>query len=377
MMHIVQVMANNSSVPYFRWFAEESKKHPGIKLSFVALCKEKPLMLEEMKKIGCDCYWIPFDAEKRKTGMIRTFFKMYSLFKKIKPDVVHTHLFDDSLPGLAAAKLAGVKVRVITKQDTTFHWHYKPAFVRFDRLNNRMATHIHAVADENKKFILEKENAPEEKVFLVRNGFPYDSTTASDERTINTIKDQYGLHGRFVIGTVARLIEWKGHGYIVEAAEQLVKKYPNIKFIFAGTGNASYGEELAAKIKAKGLKEHVVLAGWLERGAMPSFYKCLDLYLHPAVNEPFGFAISEAMMNGVPVAATRTGSNDLVTDKQEGFILKEKNVQDIVDTIGHCIEHPDQLGLVATRGQAHAKQHLDFINMWNGHIELYTKALKK
>ena len=141
-MHIIFVISNESSVPYFKWFAQQAVQQKKHKFTFVTLYTEKPQMIEDVGKFGWDCHWFKFDHHKRKRGMIRTFFQLYRLFKKLKPDVVHTHLFDDSFPGLMAARLAGIKKRVVTKQDTTFHYYYAPNWVIADKINNKNATHI-------------------------------------------------------------------------------------------------------------------------------------------------------------------------------------------------------------------------------------------
>jgi len=101
-----------------------------------------------MAGLGCDCYWIKFDENKRKRSTIKVVFQLYRLFQKLNPDVVHTHLFDDSLPSLLAARFAGVNIRAITKADTGFHYSYKPQWVWFDKLNNWNATHIVAISTE-------------------------------------------------------------------------------------------------------------------------------------------------------------------------------------------------------------------------------------
>jgi hypothetical protein len=97
-MHVVHVIANNSSVPYLNWFAERLHKYPDVKFSFIVMYPEKPHLIDEMKAFGCDTYWLKFDSSKRKAGMIASFFKLYKLFRQLKPDVVNAHLFDDSLP---------------------------------------------------------------------------------------------------------------------------------------------------------------------------------------------------------------------------------------------------------------------------------------
>lgn len=375
-MHVLEIMAHDATVPYFNWFAEASVKESGIKMSFAAFSQKKPQMLKDMQERDCACYWVYFNPSRKKLSYLVSVFRFYVLFRKIKPDIVHTHLFDDSLPALFAARLAHIKVRIITKQDTTFHYYYKPQYVAFDRFNNRNATHIHAVANRNRDFILDIENADSKKVHLIRNGFPLSLMTASNSEYLQELKERYSLHNKIVIGTVARLIEWKGHQYIIKAASELVKKYPNLAFVWAGTGEQNYIKQLKNLIKQNDLEEHIIFCDWIDRKMMPSFYQTLDIYLHPAVEEPFGFAITEALMNQVPVVATRTGSTDLMEHQKSGYVLEEKSVESILEGVEYYLQDKENRTLIALEGYNLAKENLTFDVMWKGHLELYKKALR-
>lgn len=370
-MKIIFIMANNSSVPYFNWFAERSLVDPENSFVFIAMHREKPQMLDEMSAKGVTCYWIKFNDQKRKRGMLKAIPTLYSIFKKEKPDVVHTHLFDDSLPGQIAAWLASIKVRVVTKQDTGFHWNYAPQYVRFDRLINRLATHIHAVASENLKFILEKEKANPQKVHLVRNGFPLDFISSSSQERIDYLKAKFNLKNRIVVGTVARLIDWKGHKLIIKAAEKLVPQYPELCFIWAGKGSPQYTTELKQLIKNAGLQNNIQLLDWVDRKDMPSLYKCMDVYLHPAIGEPFGFAITEAFANEIPVIATKTGSTDLVTSQINCILIEENNAIQVEQAINLLLQDSALRNRLAVSGKAHAEQHLIFERMYQEHLALY------
>ena len=90
--HIVEVMADPNSITYFNLFAEYSKKHPNIKLSFVCLNDKLPPIIEDMKKLGCDCYWVKFDPSSRIKSWISANFDLKKLFKQLKPDVVHSQI---------------------------------------------------------------------------------------------------------------------------------------------------------------------------------------------------------------------------------------------------------------------------------------------
>jgi len=48
-MHVVHVIANNSSVPYLNWFVERLDKYPDIKFTIISMFPEKPALIEDMK----------------------------------------------------------------------------------------------------------------------------------------------------------------------------------------------------------------------------------------------------------------------------------------------------------------------------------------
>lgn len=367
-MHVIQIMANNPSVPYFKWFAEEVHKHPEMKFTFVAMCAERPAMLDEMKERNCDCVWIKFDASDRKVGMVKAFSAMYKLFKKLKPDVVHTHLFDDSFPGLLAARLAGVKKRVITKQDTTFHWYYAPKWVWADRFNNRNATHLIAVTEENKEFILECERADPKKIRLAHNGFPFDLMTRQFDDVKQKYVEKYGLKDKIVVGTVSRLIEWKGYLNIIDAAERLVKKYPQLHFLFIGQGEQK--GVLEKTIADKNLQNNITLTDWVDRADIPSLYGLMDIYLHAAKFEPFGFVIIEAMFNGVPVVSTATGvARDIINHKENGYLVEYEEIEKLADGVEYMIENDRKA--IGIKGKAAALKGHQFESMFNRYKDIY------
>ncbi len=370
---IIFVMANNSSVPYFNWFAEESSKHADIKFTFVCLYPEKPQMLEDMKRFECECYWIKFDSKNKKRSFIKTVFLLFNLFRKLKPDVVHSHLFDDSLPSMLAARLANIKVRAITKADTGFHYNYTPQWVKFDKFNNWNATHIIAISEESKDFILEKENADPKKVKLIHHGIPIDKFTNQKDKYKNYFLDKYNLKGKKIIGTVSRLIEWKGYRYIIKAASEVVKDYPNAIFLFVGIGNQE--NELKQLIEENNLQENIILTGWVDRKMIPSFYGILDIYLHAAISEPFGFVIAEAMMNGCAIISTPTGAaKDSIVHQKNGILVPYKNSVKIAEAINLMFKN--ELSKVGEEARKTALQMFTFQKMWDEHISTYESEIK-
>jgi glycosyltransferase involved in cell wall biosynthesis len=364
-------MSNTPSVPYFNWFAEEVKNFPEYKFSFIVMYPSRPQMLDDMKERGCDCYWIPFDYNNRKGDMIYAMFKLTKLFKTIKADVVNTHLFDDSFPGLLAARLAGVKKRVITKNDTTFHWNYAPKWVWADKLNNYNATNIVAISNESKQFILDKEKADPAKVTLIHHGIPIAVLSKQNEMYKNELIEKYKLDNCIVIGTISRYIEWKGYRYIIEAAASIVKKYSNAKFIFAGDG-PQY-EEMNMLIANYGLQNNIIITGWVSRDYIPSLYGVMDIYIHAASKEPFGFVIAEAMANGVPLITTKTGAAaDALEHKKNCYFVAEKSSDDIVMGFEWMLEDAERRKSITVESNQRVYEMYDVKDMLKKYLDVYS-----
>jgi len=369
-MHVVHVIANNSTVPYLNWFAERLNKYPDIKFTVIALYPQEPDLISEMKRYGCDAYWIKYDPAKRKSGMAYAFLKLYKLFKKLKPDVLNAHLFDDSLPALLAARLAGIKKRVIRKQDTAFHWYFAPAWVWADRFNNFNSTDIIAISKDSKKFLLEKEKAPPRKIHMIHNGIPIkDFTTQMDSDKEFLIK-KYGLEGKIVLGTVARYIEWKGYRYIIEAARTLTEKCKNLKFLFVGYGEQQ--PELEELVTKYGLSEYIVFTKWIDKKYIPSLYGIMDIYVHAAFMEPFGFVLIEAMANGVPVVTSKTGvAADVLEHKVTCYFTGDNDSKGIADGVEWMLGNPSEREAMKEKIQKIALEQFSVEHMLDEHIKVY------
>jgi glycosyltransferase involved in cell wall biosynthesis len=373
-MHVAQIISNSSSVPYFNWMAESnSVSKDKIKLTFICLFMEYPLIMDEMKRLGYECYWIRYDHGKRKRGWLYATYKLLLLFKKIRPDIINTHLFDDSVPALIAGKLTGIKGRFITKQDTAFHWFYAPKAVSLDKLNNKLATHIIAVSEECKKFILENEKADPAKVKLIHHGIQPKAATAIKQEYQQELIRKFKLEGKIVIGTIARFIKWKGYDQLLQVAEKIVKQHPEIIFLFTGSGELQ--PVIEQKIKDKGLSQNVIITGYIDRIKIPSLFSVMGIYIHAAYYEPFGFVIPEAMMNGVPVLSTKTGAaSDAIRHKENGYLVDYNDTDGFIDGINYLISNNRQS--IGEKGKATALEMYTFDKMWTSYLNLYNEAIK-
>ena len=378
MIHVVLTMANNSSSPYFTRFAKAAKNHRNLKLSFICLFREKPDMLEEMKNLNYNCYWIKFDSNNKKKYYPYALAKSYQLLKKIKPDIIHTHLFDDSLIMLTAARMAGIRNRIISKLDAGFHFFTKPGWVKLDKLNNYNATNLITVSGENRKFIIKNENADPDKITVIHQGLVVDDVTDYSEADTEKMKQLFKIKDdEVIILNVARFVDIKGHKFIIKAAETLLKKYPHLKFLFVGYGAKK--EEIANQIKQIGAEDKIILNGWIERNELNALYQLSHMYVHAAVSEPFGYVIAEAMINNLPLIATKSGvAPDVIDHKKNGYLITPEKPEEIISGIEYILGLTDEeLKKLTSNAREIAMERFTLNSMWENHLRLYNQVTSR
>ena len=137
----------------------------------------------------------------------------------------------------------------------------------------------------------------------------------------------------YVIGYAGRIAKNKGIDILLEAVEQLIKKYPKIKLVIAGSDEHKYLKKVELFIKNNGLTGNVEYVGYLND--MKTFYDKLDLFVLPSVvSEAFGLVLCEAMYCGLPVITTDSGAQKEIIDNEiNGLIVQKNDVNSLIDAI--------------------------------------------
>jgi glycosyltransferase involved in cell wall biosynthesis len=367
--HILMIIANSPSPSYFKWFSELNNKEQQFKLTYVFLLAENTNIDPAFKANGVDVRWYYFNfAKPKRIQYVRLAFQLWRLFLKLKPDVVQTNLFDDTLPALFAARLAGIKKRIATKQDTGYHILYHPQYIKLDKFNNANATHIIPTSIETRELIMTHEHPPEEKVKIINHGMSESGITKTTPDLINEFKKKFKLDGKIVIGSVSRYIELKGYRYIIAAAKLAVKKYPNLHFIFVGSGLQK--DELETLIALNKLEEFITLTGRIDFELIPAAYRSMDIFIHASEVEAFGFVFAEAMFNKVPMISTNVGAvRDALTHKENVYITKFKDPEDIAAGIEFMMGADRKL--IAEKAYQLCREKFSIEKMWENYKSLF------
>jgi len=145
------------------------------------------------------------------------------------------------------------------------------------------------------------------------------------------LRERYNLpEGAFLCMTSGRFVPQKGHRYLIDAASDLVKQHNDIFFLLLGDGPLA--PQLGEQIRARGLQDRFVLCGMLQNHHKAVFGA--DLYVHPAVIEPYGIVLVEAMAAALPVVATRVGGiPEVVEDDHTAVLVDQADAEQLTEAI--------------------------------------------
>lgn len=141
-----------------------------------------------------------------------------------------------------------------------------------------------------------------------------------------------------IIGTFARFVKKKAIDLFLESLAILKSKGYNFKAIIGGDGEEK--QALLNLTKKLGLVDQVKFTGWVEDKRR--FFSEIDIFCLPSRHEPFGIILLEAMLNKVPVVATKTeGPLEILRNNQDG-LLAEIDPNDFADKIAYLIDNKDK-----------------------------------
>ena len=321
-----------------------------------------------------------FDSMVREISPIldfRCLIENYKFLKQKRFDIVHTHSTKGGIITRFAAKLSGVPIIVHTIHGTPFQWGFSWVLNKTAILLEKNAAlfsdKLIAVANLVKQEFLDVNICPPEKIETIYSGidfrmFDISVDLEAKKRELRITPDEQ------VVGTVGHLVERKGHIYLIEAAQQVLGKTPNVKFIIAGEG--PYRPEIEKKIAECNLNHKVILLG--DRNDVPELLSIMDIYVQPSLAEGLGRSMTEALYMKLPVIATAVNAvPELIEHEKTGLLIPPKEPQAIADAIQDLLSHPEkrkQLG-----ENAHRRVFPDFsADLMVDRIEnLYLRLLAK
>lgn len=245
-------------------------------------------------------------------------YKLCRLAKKIKPDLIHSMLFNANFH----ARIVGILLRipVVIEEHGLYVWK-KWYHILIDRVLSSFTNRVIAVSQSVKDFLIQQERLEPSKVTVVYDcvdpNFLETTTTRECERKKLLISEDI-----FVIGTVGNLREEKGHRILLHAFKQIHTQYKNAKLFIVGDGPLySY---LLDQARRMCIQDDVIFLK--KRSNISGFLKALDLFVLPSTSEGLGIALIEAIAAGLPCIASNVGGiKEIAEGVQDVSLVRPNN----------------------------------------------------
>jgi len=289
------------------------------------------LLKEPLEKAGAKVYEVDGMAD-------RSYHKddvklLQTLIREVKPDLVHTH---GALSGRIAAKRCHVPV--VYSRHSAFpvpaKLRYPPGRWVNKLVNEHYADRIIAVSPATRDNLTDGGISPK-KITVVMNGVAPVERTSPEERA--QLRSQLNIpEGCVVFGILARIEDYKGHLYLVEAARLLKERgVTGFRVLIAGTG--AFEKEVAQAIAKDQVGDVVNMLGF--RSDVAQLLGALDVQLNASYGtEATSLALLEGMSLGLPTVASDYGGNPwVIKDGEEGLLFPSRNAADLADAMERLI----------------------------------------
>ncbi|MFH1201748.1 MAG: glycosyltransferase family 4 protein [Candidatus Omnitrophota bacterium] len=263
-----------------------------------------------------------------------SFFRLYSVLKKERPQIVHTHTSKAGILGRWAARLAGVHIVVHMPHGHIFYGYFgrlkTDLFIFLEKLTayitDKIVTLTEIGKNEHIKFGIAKDN----KFISIHNGIELDKNLNIKVDKSAKREELHFLEEDYLVTMVGRLEPVKGHIYFWEAMKEIIRQFPQAKALIVGDG--SLKKELENAARKLNIFNVVNFLG--EREDVIEIISISDLIALPSLNEGFGLVLLEAGILGKPVVATKVGGiPEVVLDKITGILVPPKDSYALAEAI--------------------------------------------
>lgn len=147
-----------------------------------------------------------------------------------------------------------------------------------------------------------------------------------------------------------QIIARKGLRQLLQACKILNDRgCSNYTLLIAGDGEQK--KELESFCQTAGLEECVRWLGWVSYGQLGTYFRHIDVFILPTLEDVWGMVVLEAMAFGKPVLCSKwAGASELIVEGENGYLLDPYQLEEVADTLQKFIEHRDRTTQIAKMG---------------------------
>lgn len=312
---------------------------------------------------------------------LKSLWKMYRLFRREKPTIVHTMTPKAGLIGMMAARLAGVPVRIHTFTGLvwpTQHGIKKKLLMSTDSILCRCATHI-VPEGHGVKRILANAKITDKPLHILAHGNVRGINGEYFDRTPWVMQEAAKIReqGCYTFVFVGRLVTDKGIPELVRAFHAINE--PDIRLLLVGRYEPSLDPLPADVHSIIQTDTRITATGQLEE--VRPWYAAGDAFIFPSHREGFPNALLEAGAMGLPVFSTAVnGADEIIKQGQTGVVFpllstEELRQECLYKQMTAILSHRDQAAAMGARARQHVLAHWSSEIVLKALMDFYTNIL--
>jgi glycosyltransferase involved in cell wall biosynthesis len=323
------------------------------------------------RKSPCSSYIIRPDTKIRNLPELpemdynkQLFLRASKIFDRENPDLIYQRYSLNNYTGLMFSQKYSIPLVIEYNGSEIWvarNWGkrliFKGITEKIEILNLKMADLI-VVVSEPLKYELLKRGIEEEKILVNPNGF--DPEMYSPEINGEEIRKRYGFGDKIVVGFIGTFGPWHGAEVLAKAIRPVIRKNPNIRFLFVGDGvRMPVVKEI---IKRDNVEEFVILAGLVPQEEAPKYLAACDILVSPHVPNPDGSRffgsptkLFEYMGMGKGIVASNLEQiGEVLEHKKTAWLVRPGDVQDLAEGILSLAEDEDLRNMLGRNGREEA-----------------------
>ena len=334
------------------------------------------------EKEGCTHLVISIEREISLVKDLKTLWAIYSLFRKIKPDIINLGTPKVSLLGMIAGYLVGVKKRIYTCRGFRFE-HEKglkrSILMGMEKITSLLAHQVICISKSVEELGIQHHIFKKHKTVLIQkgssNGVNLDLFNPQNPHLITVkqqISNKFNLDGCFVFGFLGRIVDRKGINELYEVFCAMYEKNDRLRLLLVGPFEMS---QIADKSLVEKINSHpgIINYGKVSQEEVPAFMMAMDVFVLPAWWEGFGNVLIQAAAMGVPVISTTgTGTVDAVAHGYNGLLVPVKDSRMLQEAMEQLLQDDSLRAQLGKNGIEWAK-NFDRQLIWQGLHEIYQK----
>lgn len=307
--------------------------------------------------------------------------KLYLVFKKEKPQIVHSITPKAGLLCMLAAKFAGVPIRMHMFTGLLFptmKGFSQKIFIKMDQLLCWAATNIYPEGNGVKQDLI-NYNITSKPLKVLANGnvngidLDFFSPKQISEDQKYQLRNELNFGPQdFVFVFVGRLVGDKGINELVDAFKSFDNS--NVKLLLVGPLELKQDPIKEATIKEITNNKNIISVG--SKSDVRPYLAISDVLVFPSYREGFPNVVLQAGAMELPCIVTNiSGCNEIIEEGKNGIIIPPKNKLAIANAMNFVIENKDKKEFFRKNARSMIESRYNQKLVWNAILKEYNSLI--